>query len=247
MKKKMIAGNWKMNGDNASSAEIIAGILDAANTSSHDVVIAPPFVYLSSVAEKISGSKIKLSAQNLADQESGAYTGEVSAKMVSDVGCAYVLVGHSERRQMYGETNSVVARKTALALSNSLVPILCVGETLEERESNQWKDIILAQLDSVITQCGIEAFQKIIVAYEPVWAISKGIVLEGGASLVATPDVADASCGFVRSVLAKLYGQDIADKVTVQYGGSMASGNSAELLSQEKIYGGQNVGESFKQ
>jgi len=174
MKKKMIAGNWKMNGDNASAAEIIAGILDAANASSHDVVVAPPFVYLSSVAEKISGSKIHLSAQNLADQESGAYTGEVSAKMISDVGCTYVLVGHSERRQMYGETNAVVAQKTTLALSNGLVPILCVGETLEERESNQWKEVILAQLDAVITQCGIDTFQKIIIAYEPVWAIGTG-------------------------------------------------------------------------
>ena len=237
MKKKMIAGNWKMNGDNTSAAEIIAGILDAANASSHDVVVAPPFVYLSSVAEKISGSKIHLSAQNLADQESGAYTGEVSAKMISDVGCTYVLVGHSERRQMYGETNAVVAQKTTLALSNGLVPILCVGETLEERESNQWKEVVLAQLDAVIAQCGIDAFQKIIVAYEPVWAIGTG--------KSASAEIANEVHEFIYYTLTSK-SDNIRPSLKVLYGGSVTADNSAQYMSQTYIDGVLVGGASLK-
>ena len=237
MKKKMIAGNWKMNSDTASATEIIAGILDAANASSHDVVIAPPFVYLSSVAEKISGSKIRLSAQNLADHESGAFTGEVSAKMLSDVGCSHVLVGHSERRQMYGETNSMVAQKTALALSNGLVPILCVGETLEERESNQWKDIILAQLEAVVAHCGIEMFQKVIVAYEPVWAIGTG--------KSASAEIANEVHEFIYYTLTSK-SDNIRPSLKVLYGGSVTADNSAQYMSQYYIDGVLVGGASLK-
>lgn len=237
MKKKMIAGNWKMNGDTASAAEIVAGILDAANASSHDVVIAPPFVYLSSVAEKISGSRIQLSAQNLADQESGAFTGEVSAKMVADVGCSYVLVGHSERRQMYGETNTIVAQKTALALSNGLTPIFCVGETLEERESDQWKDVILAQLDTVVDRCGIEQFEKIVVAYEPVWAIGTG--------KSASAELANEVHEFIYYTLTSK-SDKIRPSLKVLYGGSVTADNSAQYMSQSYIDGVLVGGASLK-
>lgn len=237
MKKKMIAGNWKMNGDTASATEIVVGILDAANASSHDVVIAPPFVYLSSVAEKISGSKIRLSAQNLADHESGAFTGEVSAKMLSDVGCSHVLVGHSERRQMYGETNTVVAQKTALALSNGLIPILCVGETLEERESDQWKNVILAQLNAVIEHCGIEIFQETIVAYEPVWAIGTG--------KSASAEIANEVHEFIYYTLTSK-SDKIRPSLKVLYGGSVTADNSAQYMSQACIDGVLVGGASLK-
>lgn len=237
MKKKMIAGNWKMNGDTASAAEIVAGILDAANASSHDVVIAPPFVYLSSVAEKISGSKIHLSAQNLADHESGAFTGEVSAKMLSDVGCSHVLVGHSERRQMYGETNTVVAQKIALALSNGLTPILCVGETLEERESDQWRNVILAQLNTVIEYCGIEIFQETIVAYEPVWAIGTG--------KSASAEIANEVHEFIYYTLTSK-SDKIRPSLKVLYGGSVTADNSAQYMSQAYIDGVLVGGASLK-
>lgn len=237
MKKKMIAGNWKMNGDTESATEIVAGILDAANASSHDVVIAPPFVYLSSVAEKIPNSKIRLSAQNLADHESGAFTGEVSAKMLSDVGCSHVLVGHSERRQMYGETNTVVAQKTALALSNGLTPILCVGETLEERESDQWKNVILAQLNAVIEHCGIEIFQEAIVAYEPVWAIGTG--------KSASAEIANEVHEFIYYTLTSK-SDKIRPSLKVLYGGSVTADNSAQYMSQAYIDGVLVGGASLK-
>lgn len=237
MKKKMIAGNWKMNGNVASAQEIIAGILDAANESHHDVVIAPPFVYLSSVAEQIAGSKIQLSAQNLADQESGAYTGEISASMIKDVGCTYTLVGHSERRQMYGETNAVVAQKTALALSNDLLPILCVGETLEEREGGHWKSVISSQLEAVVEHCGIDAFQKIIVAYEPVWAIGTG--------KSASAEIANEVHEFIYYTLTSK-SDNIRPSLKVLYGGSVTADNSAQYMSQAYIDGVLVGGASLK-
>lgn len=237
MQKKIIAGNWKMNGDMALAQEIVTGIVDAANVSQHDVVIAPPFVYLASVAEKIMGSKLQLSAQNLADQEQGAYTGETSAKMLVDVGCSYVLVGHSERRQMYGETNSVVAQKTNLALSNGLTPILCVGETLAERESDQWKDVILLQLDAVIEHCGIEQFQKIIVAYEPVWAIGTG--------KSASAEIANEVHEFIYYTLSSK-SDNIRPSLKVLYGGSVTADNSAQYMAQPCIDGVLVGGASLK-
>ena len=237
MKKKMIAGNWKMNGDSASAVEIVSGILEAANASSHDVVIAPPFIYLSSVSEKIAGSKIQLSAQNLAEHESGAFTGEVSAKMIKDIGCAYALVGHSERRQMYGETNEIVAQKTSLALSNGLVPILCVGETLEEREADQWKDVVLAQLDAVVDRCGIEQFEKIVVAYEPVWAIGTG--------KSASAEIANEVHEFIYYTLTSK-SDKIRPSLKVLYGGSVTADNSAQYMSQSYIDGVLVGGASLK-
>ncbi|GAA5094289.1 triose-phosphate isomerase [Wohlfahrtiimonas larvae] len=237
MKKKMIAGNWKMNGDVATALDIIAGITDAANQSQHDVVIAPPFVYLSLAAEKILSSKIQLGAQNLADQEVGAYTGEISAKMLADVGCQYVLVGHSERRQLYGETDLLVAQKTILALENGLVPILCVGETLEERESNQWKDVITTQLLSVVDHCGIDAFKNIIVAYEPVWAIGTG--------KSASADIANEVHEFIYYTLS-CKSDNIRPSLKVLYGGSVTAENSAQYMSQEYIDGVLVGGASLK-
>lgn len=237
MKKKMIAGNWKMNGNTASAHTIVDGIKDAANNSSHDVVIAPPFVYLAQVAKEIEGSKIQLSAQNIAEHKSGAYTGEISGEMLSDVQCAYVLVGHSERRQMYGETNTVVARKTEQALSHGLLPILCVGETLEERESDQWKNVILSQLECVIDHCGIDAFHKIIVAYEPVWAIGTG--------RSASAEIANEVHDFIYYTLSTK-SDKIRPLLRVLYGGSVTAENSEQYMSQEYIDGVLVGGASLK-
>lgn len=237
MKKKMIAGNWKMNSDKAMAATIVAGIMDAANESVHDVVIAPSFVYLSQVAEKIVGSKIQLSAQNLAEHDSGAYTGEVSGAMLSDIGCTYVLAGHSERRQLFGETNDIVAVKVEKALENGLVPIFCVGETLEERESDEWKNVILAQMSAVIERCGIDAFEKIIVAYEPVWAIGTG--------KSASAEIANEVHEFIYYTLESK-SDKIRPLLRVLYGGSVTAENSAQYMSQAYIDGVLVGGASLK-
>lgn len=237
MKKKIIAGNWKMNGDSASAKLIIEGIKSAANESSHDVIIAPPFVYLSQVAQEIEGSKIQLSAQNISEYQSGAYTGEVSGNMLSDLACTYVLVGHSERRNIYGESNVIVAQKTQQALDDNLTPILCVGETLDEREGDQWKEIILAQLEEVISRCGIDAFGKIIVAYEPVWAIGTG--------RSASAEIANEVHEFIYYTLSAK-SDKIRPLLRVLYGGSVTAENSGEYMSQEYIDGVLVGGASLK-
>lgn len=236
-KKKIIAGNWKMNGNSESAKAIVEGIVDAANASQHDVIIAPPFVYLSEVAQHIQGSKILLSAQNVSQQESGAYTGEISAEMLVNVKCQYVLVGHSERRQMYGETNELVADKTLAALNSGLTPILCVGETLEERESNAWKNIISQQLESVIARCGIEQFSKIIIAYEPVWAIGTG--------KSASAEEANEVHEFISCTLSAK-SDSIRSLLRVLYGGSVTSENSQQYMSQAYIDGVLVGGASLK-
>lgn len=236
-KKKIIAGNWKMNGDSESAKIIIDGILDAANSSQHEVIIAPPFVYLAEVANKIAGSKIQLSAQNVSDQLSGAFTGDISAAMLRDVKCKYTLVGHSERRQMYGETNELVATKVEIALNNGLTPILCVGETLQERESGVWKNIIVTQLESVVLQCGIENFSKIIIAYEPVWAIGTG--------LSASAEVANEVHEFISCTLSAK-SDSIRPLLKVLYGGSVTAENSAQYMSEEYIDGVLVGGASLK-
>ena len=237
MKKKMIAGNWKMNGSTDMTKVIIEGISDAANESQHDIVIAPPFVYLSAAFSLINGTNIKLSAQNLADQISGAYTGETSASMLTDVGCQYVLVGHSERRQLYAETNELVAKKTQLALDANLTPILCVGETLDERESGEWKSVISTQLEAVVDLCGIAAFEKTIVAYEPVWAIGTG--------KSASAEIANEVHEFIYCTLSAK-SDTIRDLLRVLYGGSVTSENSAQYMSQSYIDGVLVGGASLK-
>ena len=236
-KKKIIAGNWKMNGDSESAKTIVEGIVDAANASQHDVIIAPPFVYLSEVANYIKDSKILLSAQNVSQQKSGAFTGEISADMLLDMKCQYTLVGHSERRQMYGETNELVAEKALSSLNAGLTPIFCVGETLEERENNQWKEVITQQLESVIELCGIEQFAKIIIAYEPVWAIGTG--------KSASAEEANEVHEFISCTLSAK-SDSIRSLLRVLYGGSVTSENSKQYMSQEYIDGVLVGGASLK-
>ena len=201
-----------------------------------DVIICTPFIHLASVTPLVDAAKIGVGAENCADKESGAYTGEVSAAMVASTGAKYVILGHSERRAYYGETVAILEEKVKLALANGLTPIFCIGEVLEEREANKQNEVVAAQLASVFS-LSAEDFSKIILAYEPVWAIGTG--------KTATAEQAEEVCAFIRATVASLYDQAIANGMTIQYGGSMNEKNCAELLAKENIDGGLIGGASL--
>ena len=238
MRQVLIAGNWKMNGSRSSIRELLDGVkAGAGDVKSAELAVCAPFPYLADVQEQLTGSAISWGAQNLSTEEKGAFTGETSAAMLLDFGCKYVIVGHSERRSLYGEDDALVAQKFAVARNAGLKPILCVGETLEERESDVTEDVVARQLDAVITLEGAGALADGVIAYEPVWAIGTG--------KTATPDQAQSVHAFIR---AKLAGVDagVADKVQILYGGSMNPGNAAELLAMADIDGGLIGGASLK-
>jgi triosephosphate isomerase len=236
MRRKLVAGNWKMNGSLADNAVLLDGVLAGMDGLNCDVAVCVPFPYLASVQQRLGGSALALGAQNVSEQPKGAFTGEVSAAMLNDFGCRFVIVGHSERRTLYGESDTVVAAKYAAAQSAGLTPILCVGETLDERESGVTDAVIARQLDAVLNQSGIASFAKAVIAYEPVWAIGTG--------RTATPAQAQAVHAFIRNKLAALDAQ-VAAGVVIQYGGSMKLSNAAELLSQPDIDGGLIGGASL--
>jgi triosephosphate isomerase len=229
MRRGLVVGNWKMNGNSAANVSLLeellaqVGAFDAA-----DLAVCPPFPYLLQAIEALQGSRIGVGAQNLAQESEGAFTGEVSAAMLKDIGCQYVIVGHSERRAMYGETNEVVAQKFVRAQSEGLTPILCVGETLQQREAGKTLDVVTEQLQSVVSAAGIAAFLQSALAYEPVWAIGTG--------KTATPEQAQAVHAHLREVLA---GSDagVAQKVQILYGGSVKGDNAAELFAMADIDG----------
>ncbi|MCU0932887.1 MAG: triose-phosphate isomerase [Thiobacillaceae bacterium] len=229
MRRKLVAGNWKMHGSLAENEALLSGILAGIGTVKVGVAVCVPFPYLAQVQARLAGSKIAWGAQNLSQHAKGAYTGEVSAAMLKDFGCAYVIVGHSERRALFGESDAVVAEKFAAAQAAGLTPILCVGETLEEREGGITEQVVGRQLDAVIAKCGVSALAKAVLAYEPVWAIGTG--------KTASPEQAQAVHAFIR---ARVRGLDagVAKGLIIQYGGSMKPGNAAELLSQPDIDGG---------
>lgn len=237
MRQKMVAGNWKMNGTTNSVRELVGGIKAGLDGQSTEVVVCPPFVYLPVVAAEIAGSAIKLSAQNMCDQDVGAFTGEISGPMLKDIGCEYVILAHSERRAMYGETDEVAARKYAAALKNNLNPIFCVGETLGEREQDITEDVIARQVDAIIKAEGVASLANAVLAYEPVWAIGTG--------KTATPEQAQSVHAFIRNRIAD---QDagIAASLRILYGGSMNPGNAADLIAQPDIDGGLIGGASLK-
>jgi triosephosphate isomerase len=232
----LIAGNWKMNGSSAAADALIGSIVDGVVGSSAEVVVMPPFPYLERVAGRIAGSEVRLGAQDVSECADGAYTGDVSATMLGDVGAAYVLVGHSERRSLHGETDEIVAAKFVAASQAGLVPVLCLGETREEREQERTEEVVGRQLDAVIERAGIAAFGRAVVAYEPVWAIGTG--------LVASPEQAQAVHAFLRSRLGALDGT-IAGQIRILYGGSMKPANAAELLACDDIDGGLIGGASL--
>lgn len=236
MRSTLIAGNWKMNGSLSTIIDLVEGI-KAGNAGSAQLAVCPPAVYLMKVGGMLEGSNIALGSQNVCDQPSGAYTGEVSAQMLKEAGCQYAIVGHSERRALYQESDALVASRYAMAVESGLMPVLCLGETLEEREQGITESVVSRQLDAVLASQGVDAIAKGVIAYEPVWAIGTG--------KVATPEQAQAVHAFIRG---KIAAQDsaIAEKVQILYGGSMNPGNAADLLSQTDIDGGLIGGASLK-
>jgi triosephosphate isomerase len=239
MRKKIVAGNWKMNLLHHEALELITDIVNLVdNENNVQIVLAPSFPYLKEAVEITNSHRqIKISAQNCADKENGAYTGEVSVPMLNSIGVEYVIIGHSERRIIYGETNSTIKRKLDLVLGNSLVPILCVGETLEERKSSKHFEIIATQILECSQHLNSDLLSKIIIAYEPVWAIGTGVT--------ATPAQAQEMHYYIRNFIAINSTQEIADNITILYGGSCNEKNASELFSCKDIDGGLIGGASI--
>lgn len=238
MRDRLIAGNWKMNGSTAANADLVAGIASGIpDGGGFRLLVCPPAPYLAAVAQQLAGSDVALGAQNVSQFESGAHTGESSPAMLVDVGCEYVIVGHSERRAMYAESSDVVAAKFVAAQSVGLTPILCLGETLQQREAGRTEAIIDEQLEAVVDAAGIASFERAVIAYEPVWAIGTG--------LTATPEQAQQVHEHIRSRLSTL-DVSIADRVQIVYGGSMKGENAAGLLAMGDIDGGLIGGASLK-
>ena len=238
MRDYLVAGNWKMNGSSAANAELVAGIVAGIPAGSgFSLLVCPPFPYLAAVAAQVQGSAVSVGAQNVSEHDKGAFTGETAPAMLRDVGCEYVIVGHSERRSLYGESSAQVAAKFRAAQAAGLKPILCVGETLEEREAGTTESVIDEQLDAVLDSAGIGAFRTAVIAYEPVWAIGTG--------MTATPEQAQDVHRHIRARLAEL-DADVAAGVQILYGGSMKGDNAAGLLVKPDIDGGLIGGASLK-
>jgi triosephosphate isomerase (TIM) len=239
MRTPLIAGNWKMNTLRAEASTLTQAI--AATTSEVkgvDVLLCPPFVLLDTVRAAIGGSPVKLGGQHVYSEPSGAYTGEISAKMLTDAGCEFVIIGHSERRQFFGETDASVRHKVKAALSEGLTPIVCVGETLEEREDGSTPKVIERQISVALERFKPEEVQKMVIAYEPVWAIGTG--------KTATPETAQEVHSFIRSWLKSSVDKQVSNEVRLLYGGSMKASNANELLGQPDIDGGLIGGASLK-
>jgi triosephosphate isomerase len=238
MRRSLVAGNWKMHGSRAENASLVRSLLDQARAdATTEVMLCPPFVYLHEVGRLLKDSDVALGAQSLCAEAIGAFTGEVSAAMLKDVGCSYVLVGHSERRQIYAEGDALVARKFVAAQSQGLVPVLCVGETLEEREGERTAQVVARQLDAVLAVCGVGAFRSAVIAYEPVWAIGTG--------RNASPDQAQEVHAMIRGKVAAL-DATIGGSVRILYGGSVKASNARELFAMPDIDGGLVGGASLK-
>ena len=240
MRKKIVAGNWKMNMNLQDGVALAKEINEAlvADKPNCDVVICTPFIHLASVAGVLDSTVVGLGAENCADKEKGAYTGEVSAEMVKSTGAQYVILGHSERRQYYGETAEILKEKTDLALKNGLKVIFCCGETLEEREAEKQNEVVKAELEGSVFHLDAEAWKNIIIAYEPIWAIGTG--------KTATSDQAEEMLAYIRSIVAEKYGQEAAEDTSILYGGSCKASNAPELFSKPNIDGGLIGGASLK-
>jgi len=238
MRKFIVAGNWKMNGSLAANDALIAGILAGMPDSENvDLLICPPMPYLATAADKIAGSRLKLGAQTVSEHESGAYTGETAPSMLRDVGCEFVLVGHSERRALYGESAQAVAAKYVAAQSAGLIPVLCLGESLEERESGKTEQVIDEQLNAVLDSAGVATLANAVIAYEPVWAIGTG--------KTASPEQAQDVHEHIRRVVGEL-DETMASAVQILYGGSVKGDNAAGLFGKPDIDGGLIGGASLK-
>ena len=240
MRKKIVAGNWKMNEtlqEGVALAKEINEVL-RADKPNCDVIICTPFIHLASVAQVLDKNLVGLGAENCADKEKGAYTGEVSAAMVKSTGAEYVILGHSERRQYYGETAEILKEKVLLALANGMKVIFCCGETLEEREANKQNEVVKAELVNSVFNLTEDEWKNIIIAYEPIWAIGTG--------KTATSDQAEEMLAYIRSIIAEKYGKEIAEETSILYGGSCKASNAPELFSKPNIDGGLIGGASLK-
>jgi triosephosphate isomerase len=230
MRRKLIAGNWKMNTHFASAIALAQNIVARADEAGHvDLLVCPPFVYITAVASALRGSPVALGAQNMYHQPNGAFTGETSAAMLLDVGCSHVILGHSERRHILRETDEDVNQKTRAALAAGLTPIVCVGETLEQRESGETGAVVRRQFEHSLADVTAEQIERVVLAYEPVWAIGTG--------KVATPEQAEEVHAELRKLLVQRYNSEAAEKVRILYGGSVKPSNAADLLSQPNIDG----------
>jgi triosephosphate isomerase (TIM) len=231
MRSSLVVANWKMHGQKSEVTELLSAIKDGVKTGlarAEKVVICPPSLFLGQVEQELAGTEIAIGAQNAHPQTKGAFTGEVAFAMLKEFSCSFVIIGHSERRELFAETDKFVAEKFLAAQAQDLIPILCVGETQEQRESGLTKSIVLKQLQAVITEAGIEAFSNAVIAYEPIWAIGTG--------LTATPEQAQEVHATLRSFLAEI-DQNIADNITILYGGSVKANNANALFGQADIDG----------
>ena len=240
MRKKIVAGNWKMNTDYAEGISLFSEIVNIVRDEKKGdqiAVICAPFIHLNSLS-KLGGDTVKIGAQNCHQNESGAFTGETSAKMIKSVGCEYVIIGHSERRQYFAESDTLLAEKTKIALAHGLIPLFCIGETLDERNNGNFFEILKGQLENGVFGLDEADFAKVVIAYEPVWAIGTG--------LTATAEQAQEVHAFIRSELVYRYGEEVAEDTSILYGGSCNPKNAAELFAQKDIDGGLIGGASLK-
>ena len=237
-RKAIIAGNWKMNKTATEAAELIDALIPAVKDADCEVVICTPFTSLVTAVEKCKGTNIHVGAENVHFEKSGAYTGEISADMLVDLGVEYVIVGHSERRQYFAETDMTVNMRTKAALAAGLKVIVCVGESLDQREQGVTEELVRLQTKIALLGVTAEQMANVVIAYEPVWAIGTG--------RTATSDQAEEVCAAIRKVVGELYGEAVAEALTVQYGGSMNAGNADELLSKTNVDGGLIGGASLK-
>jgi triosephosphate isomerase len=240
MRKKIVAGNWKMNMDYAEGISLFSEIVNMVRDEQKGdqlAIICAPYIHINSLV-KLGGTTVRIGAQNCHQNESGAYTGEISAKMIKSVGCDYVIIGHSERRQYFAESDQLLATKTVIALSHGLTPIFCIGETLDERNNGNYFEILKSQITEGTFNLSADDFSKLVIAYEPVWAIGTG--------LTATSAQAQEVHEFIRKQIAAKYGQAVADDTTILYGGSCNQKNAAELFAQPDIDGGLIGGASLK-
>ena len=238
MRKKIVAGNWKMNKNLQEGVALAKELTEVVKNPNCGVIICTPFIHLASVAEIVKDSAIELGAENCADKEKGAYTGEVSAEMVKSTGAQWVILGHSERREYYNETPEILKEKVQLALANGLKVLFCIGETLEEREANKQNEVVKAELAGSVFNLSAEEWKNIVIAYEPIWAIGTGPT--------ATAEQAEEIHAYIRSCVAEVYGQEVADDTTILYGGSCKASNAPELFAKPDIDGGLIGGASLK-
>ncbi len=238
MRKPIIAGNWKMNMTPSQAKELVTALIPLVKDAACDVVVCPPYVDIALVAELVKGTNIQVGAQNIHWAEKGAFTGEISAAMLKEAGAAYAIIGHSERRQYFGETDETVNSRTKAALAAGIVPIICVGESLEQRENGETDAVVSGQVKADLADIPGEAVAGLVIAYEPIWAIGTG--------KTATDEQANETIGLIRETIASLYGQAVADQVRIQYGGSMNPKNVKGLMAQAQIDGGLIGGASLK-